>query len=170
MEYTKNELPLNIGHIVNMTNVDILPYTLRSSDADKATIVGMNRREITSSPSTSFNILKSFELRIDEMIMSNSDITDGEKSNLGVNANSIAIIRSNFRIQNMELLSEYEEVTDNPTFFLPLYIQDKVIQYKDLHIRISGTISNIYDPCNFIIENIDVDYYKNTAGFESSLT
>ena len=104
MEYTRNELPLNIGHVVNMTNVDILPYTLRSSDPDKATIVGMDEREIVSSPSTSFNILKSYELRIDEMIMNNSDISDNEKSNLGIDPYSIVIIRSNFRIQNMDVI------------------------------------------------------------------
>ena len=169
MEYTMNELPLNIGHVVNMTNVDILPYTLKSSDPDKATIVGMDKREITSSPSTSLSILKSYELRIDEMITNRSEISDNEKSTMGIDPYNIVIIRSNFRIQNMELISEYAKVTDNPTFFLPLYIQEKVITYKDLHIRLSGTISTIYDPCNFVLENIDVDYYKNIAGFETNL-
>ena len=169
MEFTRNELPLKIGHVVNMTNVDILPYTLRSSEPDKATIVGIEEKDMASSPSTSFNILKSYELRIDEMIFNNDDISENEKSQMGIDDYGIVIIRSNFRMQNMELLSEYAKVIDNPTFFLPLYIQDKIITYRNMHICVSGTILMVYDPLNLIIENIDVDYYKNTIGFESNM-
>ena len=78
MEYTRNELPIGTGNIVNITNVDIRPYTLRSVDADKATIVGVDEAEIVADPSTSFSIIKSYELRIDDMITNNANITDEE--------------------------------------------------------------------------------------------
>ena len=40
MEYTRNELAIETAKIINITNINIKPYTLRSVDAEKAKIVG----------------------------------------------------------------------------------------------------------------------------------
>ena len=73
----------------------------------------MDERNIKFSPSTSFNILKSYELRIDEMTFNNGHISEGEKSQMGIDDYGVIIIRSSLRIKNMKIVSEYMNVHNN---------------------------------------------------------
>ena len=164
MEYTRNELKLDNSYIINVTNVEMLPYTNKSSAPDKPIIVGLDQGDISFDVSTSFNILKSFELRYDEMITQNNDITDYEKELTKNNQNVILVMRSNFLIQNMELHTEYEDINFAYNFFFIAYLQNKWITYKDLHTFASGVISFTHDPANFIIKNIHADMYKSKGG------
>ena len=166
MENTRNDLSLSQSHIINLTHVTIMPYSLSSSEPDKAVIVGKDPYELVGSPSTQFNILKSFELKMDEMVYNNSDITEIEKSRFSVEEYTILVLRSDFTIENMEITTEYADITADPVFFFLVYIQSGQITYKDLHVRVSGTISYTYDPMNLYIKNVDVDYYRNTGGFD----
>ena len=166
MENTRNELMLDVSHIINLTHVMISPYSQSSSEPEKATIVGKDPSELISSPSTQFNILKSFELRMDEMIFNNTDITNIEKSRFDVEEYTILVLRTDFTINNMEVTTEYDDVTADPVFFYLVYSQSGQVIYKDLHVRVSGTISFTYDPLNIYIINVDIDYYRNTGGFD----
>ena len=165
MEYTRNELKLDNSYIINVTNVEILPYTHRSSAPDKPIIVGLDQGDISFDVSTSFNILKSFELRYDEMITNNNDVTDYEKELVKNNQNVILVMRSNFLIQNMELHTEYGDINFPYNFFFIAYLQNKWVTYKDLYTFTSGVISYTYDPANFIIKNIHADMHKSKGGF-----
>ena len=51
-------------------------------------------------------------------------------------------------------------------FVYPVYIQQKKVTDRDLHISTSGLIQRTYDPLNLHIENIDVDFYRNSDGFD----
>ena len=64
MEGTVTYFGLKQGNIVNMTNVSMSPYSMTSSEPEKATIVIKDEIEIVKSPSTIFNIMKAFEQRI----------------------------------------------------------------------------------------------------------
>ena len=75
-------------------------------------------------------------------------------------------LRSNFTIENMEVTTEYADITADPIFFFLVYIHSGHITYNNLDISISGTIMSAYDPLNLNILNVNVDYYRNTGGFD----
>ena len=163
MEYTRNELTVGAGHFINVTNIEIRPYILRTVDPDKAYLIGKNSADIVSDPSTSFSILKSYELRFDKMVTNNDEFTDLEKTRIQLEKYLILAMRSSFMISNMEISSEYSNIYDDIVIAYSIYLQTKTVIFKDLHIRISGTILRAYDPLNFIFENIDVNYYRNSG-------
>ena len=99
MEYTRNELSVEVGNIINITNVDIKPYTLRSAYPGKATIVGRDETDISSNPSTSFSIMKTYEARFDDMVTNKADIPETEENNdpiWNISFISYHIIKSSF--------------------------------------------------------------------------
>ena len=100
------------------------------------------------------------------MVFNNSDITEIEKSRFDVEEYTILVLRSNFTINNMEITTEYADITADPVFFFLVYIQSGHITYNNLDISISGTIMSAYDPLNLNILNVNVDYYRNTGGFD----
>ena len=170
MEYTRNELPVGTGNIINITNVEIRPYTLRASvDPDKANIVGIDSASIVSNPATLFSILKSYEFRFEDMVTNYSDLTDSEKARAQLEKYLILALRSNLLIYNMEITSEYSSVFDDVLITYPVYLQTKTLTLRNLHMRISGTILRAFDPFNLVIENIDVDYYRNSGGVDMDL-
>ena len=69
----------------------------------------------------------------------------------------------------MEITSEYSNVFDDILITYPVYLQTKTLKFEDLHISISGTILRAFDPLNIVIENIDVDYYSNSVGFDMDM-
>ena len=168
MEYTRNELRVESGYAINITYVEIKPYTLRSAEPDKANLIGMDEGETLATPSTLFSILKSYELKFDDAVTNNNDITDLEKQKLSLESYLILIIRSSLSLINLELTSEYADINSNHLYTYPVYLQHSQMTFMDLHIGISGTILKSTDPLNLHLENIDVDYYRNSAGFELS--
>ena len=122
--------------------------------------------ETVKRPSTLFNIMKTFEQRLDEQIFNNSGITEQEKLRIEFNDYNILVQRSNFMMQNMNVISERADIFNDVTFLSYAYIQNKTITLKDMYFNVSGTISMTYDPINMNLINIDVDYYRNSGGFE----
>ena len=170
MEYTTNELKLDNSYIINVTNVEMLPYTHRSFPPDKPTIVGLDKGEISFDVRTSFNILKTLELRYDEMVTQNTGLKDYEKEVTRNNENVILIMRSGFSIQNMELLSEFEDLSVAYNFFFLVFIQERWVAFRDLHTSTSGIVCLTFDPGNIVIENVDVDYYRSKGGFAMEIS
>ena len=166
MEYTRNELAIGTGKIINITNIDIKPYTLRSVNADKATIVGIDEANIATSQNTFFSIMKSYEQRFDDMVTNNVDIPEREKAKTILQTYLIIWYRSSISLQNLELTSEHESIQPDITFLYPVYLQYNSASFKDLHIRISGSVTRAYDPFFLYIENVDMDLYRNLAGFD----
>ena len=169
MEYTRNELRIGSGFVINITHVEIRPYTDRSVEPDKAYLVGMDAAETVTTPSTLFSILKSYELRFDEKVTSNRDISDGEKAKISLETYLILVLRSSVTLTNLELASEYADVYADYLIVYPVYLQHHKMTYMDLHVRISGTIQRVSDPLNLHIENIDADYYRNSGGFDMNM-
>ena len=165
-EGTSNTLGLKHGNIVNITNVSIHPYSSLLIVPVKTTILVKDEVEIMKSPSTIFNIMKTFELRIDEQVINNTAITEQERLRVEFNDYNILVLRSNFMIQNMNVISERADINNDVFLMFFVYIQDKTITIKDMHFNVSGTISMAYDPLNMNLINTEVDYYRNLGGFE----
>ena len=169
MEGTTIIFGLRQGNIVNMTNVDIAPYSLTSSEPAKATILIKDEIEIVKRPGTLFNVMKTFEQRLDEQIFNNSGITEEEKLRIEFNDYNILVQRSNFMMQNMNVISERADILNDVTFLSYAYIQQKTITLKNMHFNVSGTLSMTYDPLNMNLINIDVDYYRSVGGFDQQM-
>ena len=166
MEETSNILGFRQANIVNITNVSIVPYSLSNPNPEKATILVKDEIEVISTPSTLFNVMKTFEMRMNEVIFNNSDITEQERLRVEFNDYNIMILRSNFMIQNMNVISDREDLFNDVSLLFFVYIQDKTITLKDMHLSVSGTLSMTYDPISMNLINLDVDYYRNLGGFE----
>jgi hypothetical protein len=164
-EETRNEITLNKSYIVNITQVEIRPYSSNSSATpNKATIVGLDEKDLEFNQGTRFNLLSHLNLKKDEKIV-NTSLSDSEKSQVSSSDFLFLILRSNFVLDQMELSSEYSSESKDNYYFLPVYLQQKLIKLTNLDIGISGRILRTFDPTNAHLENITVDYYRNIAGF-----
>ena len=76
------------------------------------------------------------------------------------------MLRSNFIIQNIDIISDRADLYNDVTLLFLVFIQDKTITLQDMHLSVSGTISITYDPLNMNLINLDVDYHRNLGGFE----
>ena len=165
MEGTTNYLMIGNNNIVNITQVIIQPYSENLlTDPGKASIVGLDNGALEFTAGTSYNLLQSLKLKVAEMILDNNEITESEKATILSRLILIGIQRSNFKLSNMNLYSNYSDVYDDNSFMWALYIQDKLITLHDLHINVSGRIFHSLDPLSMDIQNIDIDYYKTSAG------
>ena len=166
MENTQNYLYMFNNYIVNTTYVQILTYSSdETAIPGKASITGLEQESLTNSLGTSLNILRNYDLRIEEAINTNPDITDAERSNIEQSKFVLLLLRSNFFIDNFEIYSEYNSLQEVNLFFFPVYLQAKLFKGTNLHFVTSGVILQSFDPLNIHIENIDVDYYKGLGGF-----
>ena len=154
----------------------------------KPTIIAIEKEEMTDTRGTSFNILQNYEIRASEAILDSPDIEDYEKFTYEQGGYVFFILRSNFYMDSFELKTEYESLVLNRHFFkkkclfkemsveyeslvlnrhffFPIIIQDRLIKLTNLDFRIGGTCLLTYDPINIHLENIDLEYSKNLAGF-----
>ena len=93
MEDTTSILGFKQGNLINITNVHITSYSLTSSEPGKATIVAIDDQVIVASPSTLLNVMKTFELRMDEQVTNNTAITEQERLNVEFNDYNILVLR-----------------------------------------------------------------------------
>ena len=160
MEGTTNYFGFKQGYIVNITNVSLFPYSLTSSQPGKATILINDEQDIVASPSTSFNVMKTFELRIEEQVLNNTAISEQERLKVEFNDYNILVLRSNFMMENLNIISERADLYNDVSLMYFVYIQDKTITIKDMHFNVSGTLSMTNDPLNMNMINVDVDFHK----------
>ena len=166
MEQTTNVLGFKQANIVNITNVSIVPYSLTSSDPAKATILVKDEIDIVASPSTLFNVMKTFEMRMDEQVNNNTDMAEQERFRVQFNDYNILVLRSNFMIDNMNIISDREDLYNDVILMFFVYIQDKTITLQNIYFSVSGTLSMTYDPISMNLINLDIDYHRNLGGFE----
>ena len=166
MEQTTNILGFKQANIVNITNVSIVPYSLTSSDPAKAIILVKDEIDIVASPSTLFNVMKTFEMRMDEQVNNNTDMAEQERFRVQFNDYNILVLRSNFMIDNMNIISDREDLYNDVILMFFVYIQDKTITLQNIYFSVSGTLSMTYDPISMNLINLDIDYHRNLGGFE----
>ena len=169
-EDTTHELMLSIAHVVNVTQLNIMPY---SDDTDRepevATINGVDEGVLAGHPGTSFNILKDFELRTDINIIEIDDISESEKEMYIQTTSVLMIIRSNFKMTKISVTSEFSSDFRDYVILYALYLQEKLIELYDLSFSTSGIILYSHYPFLLHAQNIEVDLYRNLGGFHSDI-
>ena len=131
-ENTESYVDLGFNYIINMTSVNISPYSSTSSSPSKATIVGGEQNSPSQSNitayfnnGTTFNILKSTQLRKSQQISSNFSST--EINYLEQSAQVFTIHRTNFSINNIILKTVFNNINSAYTFiFINNIISQKV--------------------------------------------
>lgn len=176
-ENTQNYIDLSFNYIINITSVTITSYSATSSSPSKATIIAgetndPSQANITAyySSSTIFNLLVSTALNTQKQIFSNPLLSSTELSYLSQKTQVIVIQRSAFSISNITLSSTFKDITSGYKFFFPIYLQDRSFRMTDIDSRTSGGILVTYDPMNVYLENIDIDYSRNSFGFTMIIT
>ena len=166
MEYTQNYLYVFNTFIVNITSVEMLSYSDDETvTPGKPIITVIEKEELTDTRGTSLNVLQNYEMRTSEAIVDNPNITDYEQFKYEHGGYVFIIIKSNFYMDNFELKTEYESLVLDRTFFFPIYLQHRQIKLMNVDFRVGGTCLLTNDPANIHLENIDVEYSKNLAGF-----
>ena len=164
-ENTESYVDLGFNYIINMTTVKIKSYSSTSSSPSKATIIAGEQ----NSPSqvniteyfnnwTSFNLLKNTQLRIKQQIL--SSFSKSEINYLSQTSQVFTVHRTNFTIDNMVLRTEFDNINSGYTFLFAIYLQNRNFNISNIDFRVSGIIFQTFDPLNFKMENIDVDYSK----------
>ena len=126
MEHTQNYLMVGQSAIVNITNVDILPYSSdESATPGMATIVGVDEGSIESTKGTSLNILQDYTLKLDDMIFDKSEINDTEKFEIAGSDYVILVHRSSLFVDNINFMSEFSSFSDSRIFIYAVYLQIK---------------------------------------------
>lgn len=172
-EMTTNYIDLDVNFVINMNTVNIKPYSLTSSSPSKATIVAgeansPNQSNITAyfSSSTTFNILKSSELRKTQQIVMNSYLSVSEITSLSLYGKVINVDRSNFTITNITISSAFDSINSNYVYFYAVYLQNRHFNFTDVEFRTSGVLFNSFDPLNLYMYNIDIEYSKTMQGID----
>lgn len=165
MEKTTNYIIKGRGYIVNITNVEILPYSNEDSVVpDKATIIGTDYMILDYIDGTTMNILASFDQMLDEMIYDNTELDESEISLIGTLDYLLLLHRSNIYIDNMVLGNDYVYITVTTIWLLPVYLQHRTVTFKNIDWNIHGRLIYSDDPMNLEAENIYVDYIKGYGG------
>lgn len=157
MEGTNNYLMLQHAYIVDITDVEVTSYSSDSSaDPAPATITAIDEDTLAATAGTSYNLMTDFTLNIAENIDDDTDISDAEKSQTTSNTYAFLILRSNFKLHNMILSSDYLSVTTMNIYFLPIYLQSMQFTLMDCEISVSGVILSTIDPANMHFENLNI--------------
>ena len=170
MENTINYLMMYQSAIVNITQVEIMPY----SDDElvtpgMATLTGIDSGTLEDTKGTTFNILQDFTLQMDEMLFDNSDIPDGEKSEIEISPYIILAHRSSLTIDNMMFRSDYSTLIGDKIFILGINIGEGMVKLTNQDWSINGQNFYTTTNLNLHIENITVDFYKSLGGFDRNI-
>ena len=110
--------------------------------------------------------MKTFEMRMDEQVNNNTNLVEQERFRVQFNDYNILVLRSNFVIDNMNIISDREDLYNDVILMFFVYIQDKTITLQNIYFSVSGTLSMTYDPISMNLINLDIDYHRNLGGFE----
>ena len=171
-ENTESYIDLSFNYIINITTVNIRPYSLSSSTPSMANITAREENDSNQvnvaayfNNGTRFNILQSTKLRKAEKIFSNSKLSSTELNYLNQNNNVVIVHRSNFSIDSIIFKTVFDDINSVYLFFFAIYLQDKSFNITNAYFRTSGGMFLSYDPVVFNMQNIDVDYVNNNQGF-----
>ena len=169
-ENTESYVDLGFNYIINMKTVNIKPYSSTSSSPSKATIIAGEQNSPSSANitayfnnGTTFNLLKNTQLRKSQKILSSFSST--EINYLTQTSQVFTVYRTNFTIDNIILKTVFDNINSGYIFLFAVYLQNRNFNLTNIDFRVSGIIFQTFDPLNFKMENIDVDYSRNIYGF-----
>ena len=124
-EFTTNYMSQTQNYIVNITEVIIDSYNFDPNPPEKAIIFGVKDRVNLFSENSLYNLLENDALRLTEKTEV-AGITDSEKSQIQATDSNIYVIRSNFKLNNVDVQKDIlKEVQILSVFIKSIYLQEK---------------------------------------------
>jgi hypothetical protein len=164
-ERTTVEILLDSIYIVNTNKVTLINYSNTTTTPDKANLVIKDSDVSLWSPKTRFNILADSILNLNTQ-SNNANITDRERVDLLGTGFAFMINRANFKMSGFSVTSSFTNSSISSTLFYPIFIQDNLFELDNLKINVTGAILYTRDPLNFNANNLEIDYYKMSKGFD----
>ena len=164
-----NRLYLEDGttNLMNITNITIASYSDILDIPDRATIIPTRIPQLDTGR-TVLHILNDFDLKLDEVI-AEGGYTDSELLLLDNSQVTFQILRSSVYIDDVNFEREPVDLGRESILINLIYLQDNIMSMTNMDINVTGALMNANDPFNGFFENITIDAYGLTEGFNTIL-
>jgi hypothetical protein len=163
-ERSEFEVLLDHIYLIKINKVTIKSYSDVADTPANVEILLKDENVEFYTPKTAFNIFKDSSFDLSSQL-SNSNLTTLEKSLALTSEVSFMTIRSSLEFEGVSFNTEFSSNTLSHLFFMSIYSQSHTLTLKNWEIKGSGSIFKTQDPTNFYAENLDIDYYRMTNGF-----
>ena len=155
-EDTTNYLHVSRNFILNLNNVKIMTYSNVFSEAsNKATIVVTDADDANPvyGISTSFSILKSSELQIEEKFSQSEHITDTNKDIINNEVSVIMLINSSLTLCNIDIMSDYISKLSQYYTIRGSNMDYRLMNITNVDFNVSGYLMTITSSLDINIQN-----------------
>jgi len=153
---------------LNITKVEVLSYTDTKFKPNRAQIVMTKILRNYYSKATQFNIVVDAKLKLVEAL-DRPGYTTGETDIFSMTSAAFIVNRGDLAMSNIDVSRDSSiDVNDDVAFVTANYLQTHTVQMKDMDFQISGMILMSREPMTLLAENINVDFYAMSAGFQIS--
>ncbi|CAI2376317.1 unnamed protein product [Moneuplotes crassus] len=153
-ETTTNYLELNKNYIINITNVNIMPYSLINPDPKYTNLILTDSAAPTLNSWTKYSLLQT-----DALDISIANSSDPSASSFGLKV--IFVYNSSLSIQKVNLDSEYSNIETDNRFVFPVECgAEKSINFNHIDSKISGSLLSSISAVEVNLNNINFDSYR----------
>jgi len=164
------------SYIINTTRVSIEPYIKTVSLGINPKIIAVDSTDAIIPPGvpTRFNILsktlyfyylENTDLLINEKIKDDSSISQEDKDILNINSSILFIYKSNFKLNNLYITTQYELEDSFNYLFQALEMRFQWFSIDNSHFINEGFIFSTYNFINMDVRNTLFDLHRAKGGF-----
>ena len=167
-EDTVNYLHVSQNYIVNINSVKIMTYSdIFSNAANRATIIGTDIENVSPiyTISTSFSILKSKQLLMEEKVSQSEYIIDLDKETINYEASVIMVINSNFTLFSIDIISDYNSKLSQYHTIRGSSMDYKLMNITNVDFNVSGYLVTITSSLDIHIQNSIIESTLLIGGF-----
>ena len=161
-EKTKIYMEDFTSFLINIRNVRLASYSNTRDNPNMATLVPTKVPQSIRSQKSAFSILRSSELNQSKTI-AESYMTFYERGVIDKREATLAVIRSSFEMNNMEVSNL--DSSSSTQFLLPIFLQDRMIKITNTTFNLTEGILYSNDPLNMHLEDIFIDLSSLAYGF-----
>ena len=155
-EHTENYMHVSHNFILNINSLSIMAYSEKYTDtSNKATIISTDKIDVSPvySMPTSFNILESSELSIQEQISRIEYISSLDKATINNDVSVFMIVNSSFTILNVDIVSDYVNQLSQYYTILANSMDHRLMNITNVDFNVSGNLLSISSSLDIVIQN-----------------
>lgn len=154
---------------INITSVTIQTYSIYSTSPGSATLFVRQYEIDMFNEETTFNILINNTLSL-STILNSSSITDAQRTLLSSTDTTLFLFSSNLSLTNLRLQGDLDNDSQASSFFIrPIYLQEKSLRMKNVHIQLTGMILRSQDPMSLYLQDLYLDFHSMMGGFNMNI-
>lgn len=162
---TVNYLYLSQSYIIRVTNLTITTYSSSSPTSLSSTLHGTSNSSLvpTYAMPTMYKILTNMTLLLADILSESSDLST---TDITSTKSILMIAQSNLYLDNLDLTTSFESVTDFYYFFKQTDSKGMNFQLKNSNVDASGKLFYTDQQMNLNITNVLIDFYRMESGFQ----